>query len=84
MVSAFQSPLTAAVIKAKAREFGVDLVGIADGAVLGENTPPDFPKKPSDITEHDAGRVIILGKRYASGTTRIKRWDERHKFTTMN
>ena len=80
MVSAFQSPLTAAVIKAKAREFGVDLVGIADGAVLEENTPPDFPKKPSDITEHDAGRVIILGKRYASGTTRIKRWDERHKY----
>ena len=80
MVSAFQSPLTAAEIKDKVRELGADLVGIADGAVLEANTPPDFPKKPSDITDHDGGRVIILGKRYASGTTRINRWDERHKY----
>jgi epoxyqueuosine reductase len=80
MVSAFQTPLTAAEIKEKARALGVDLVGIADGAVLEANPPPDFPKKPSDITDHDGGRVIVLAKRYTSGTTRIQRWDERHKY----
>jgi len=80
MVSAFQSPETAAQIKEKARELGCDLVGIADGAVLEENPPPEFPKKPSDITEHDGGKVIVLAKRYTSGTTRITRWDERHKY----
>lgn len=80
MVTAFQSPVTAGEIKAKARELGVDLVGIADGAVLDDNPPPGFPNTPSDITEHDAGRVIVLGKRFASGITRIKRWDERHKY----
>lgn len=80
MVSAFQSPVTADEIKAKAREFGADIVGIADGAVLDANPPPGFPNTPSDITEHDAGRVIVIGKRFASGTTRIKRWDERHKY----
>ena len=80
MVSAFQSPVTAALIKEKARELGCDLVGIADGAVLEENPPPEFPKKPSDITDYDGGKVIVLAKRYTSGTTRITRWDERHKY----
>lgn len=80
MVSAFRSPITAADIKEKARALGVDLVGIADGAALEANPPPDFPKKPSDITDHDGGRVIVLAKRYTSGTTRIARWDERHKY----
>ena len=80
MVSAFQTPVTASQIKEKARELGVDLVGIADGTVLENNPPPEFPKKPSDITDHDGGRVIVLAKRYTSGTTRITRWDERHKY----
>lgn len=80
MVSVFQTPVTSGDIKAKARELGVDLVGIADGGVIEANPVPGFPNKPSDITEHDAGRIIILGKRFASGTTRIKRWDERHKY----
>ena len=68
MVSAFKSAVSAADIKAKALELGVDLVGIADGAAIEQNPPPDFPKKPSDITEHDGGRVIVLAKRYSSGT----------------
>ena len=80
MVSAFKTPVTAADIKSKALELGVDLVGIADGEVLEKNPPPDFPTRPSDITEHDAGRVVVLAKRYTSGTTRITRWDERHKY----
>ena len=80
MVSAFQTPVTASQIKEKARELGVDLVGIADGAVLENNPPPDFKKKPSDITDYDGGNVIVLAKRYTSGTTRITRWDERHKY----
>lgn len=62
MVSAFQSVLTAEQIKTKAQELGVDLVGIADGSVLENNPPPEFPKKPSDITYHDGGKVIVLAK----------------------
>jgi epoxyqueuosine reductase len=80
MVSAFQSPVTAADIKAKARALGADLVGIADGAAMEDNPPPGFDKRPSDITDHDGGRVIVLAKRYTSGSTRIARWDERHKY----
>ncbi|MEX2455605.1 MAG: hypothetical protein WD470_12925 [Rhodospirillaceae bacterium] len=80
MVSVFQGLVSAADIKEKARQLGVDLVGIADGAVLDANPPPGFPRTPSDITEHDAGRAIVLAKRYTSGSTRIARWDERHKY----
>lgn len=81
MVSVFQKPLDAAAIKAKARELGADLIGIADGKVMDENPPdPRDPRGPSDITEFDGGRVIVLAKRYSSGSTRISRWDERHKY----
>ena len=81
MVSAHQTPLDAATIKARARAFGADLVGIADGRVMDENPPdPDDPRRPSDITELDSGRVIVMAKRYTSGSTRITRWDERHKY----
>ena len=81
MVSVFQTPLDAATIKNKARELGADLVGIADGKVMDEHPPdPRDPKRPSDITEFDADRVIVLAKRYTSGTSRIPRWDERHKY----
>ena len=66
----YRKPLTAADIKAKARELGADLVGIADGAAL--NT--------SEITEHDGGRVIVLAKRLNDGVARIRRWDDRHKY----
>jgi epoxyqueuosine reductase len=81
MVAVFQSPITADDIKAKAKALGADLVGIADGAVLDANPPdPADPRRPSDISDHDAGRVIVLAKRIGAGTTRIARWDERHKY----
>jgi len=81
MVSVFQSPLTAQDIKDKAMALGADLVGIADGKVMDANPPdPDQPRRPSDITELDGDRVIVLAKRLSSGTTRLVRWDERHKY----
>lgn len=81
MVAVFQSPVTADEIKDKAKALGADIVGIADGAVMNENPPdPDDPRRPSDITDHDAGRVIVIGKRLNSGTTRLTDWDERHKY----
>lgn len=81
MAEAFKTPTGAGEIKRKARELGADLVGIADGAVMDEHPPdPRDPRRPVDVTEHDGGRVIVLAKRYAAGTTRIPRWDERHKY----
>jgi epoxyqueuosine reductase len=81
MVSAFKQPLTAAEVKAKARALGADLVGIADGALLEQHPPdPRNPRRPSDITEHDGGRVIVLAKRLSRGVTRITAWNDRHKF----
>lgn len=81
MVSAFKQPLTAADIKAKARAFGADLVGIAEGAALEHNPPdPKNPRCPSDITDLDSGRVIVLAKRVSRGSTRIVAWNDRHKY----
>ena len=80
MAQIFQARLSAADIKEKARELGADLVGIADGEAMERHVPPGFPNKPSDIAEHDRHRVVVLAKRYMSGTTRIPRWDERHKY----
>lgn len=81
MVAVFQAPLDSAAIKAKARALGADLVGIADGAAMNAN-PPDAedPRRPSDITDFDADRVIVLAKKLSSGSTRMTRWDERHKY----
>jgi epoxyqueuosine reductase len=77
----FKQPLTAARIKDKARELGADLVGIADGAQLEANPPdPANPKRPSDITDLDGGRVIVLAKRLNHGVARILPWGDRHKY----
>ncbi len=81
MVAIVKMPLTAAKIKARAKELGADLVGIADGAALEANPPdPNDPRRPSDITALDGGRVIVLAKKLSSGVTRIPAWGDRHKF----
>jgi len=81
MVAVFKNPLTAADIKTKARELGADLAGIADGALLERHPPdPSNPRRPSDITEHDGGRVIVLARRLSRGVARIQAWNDRHKY----
>lgn len=81
MVGIFKSALTANDVKAKARELGADLVGIADGKAMNANPPdPSDPKRPSDITDLDGDRVIVLAKRLSSGVTRIQAWGDRHKY----
>ncbi len=81
MVAIFKAPITAEEIKAKARALGADLVGIADGRIMDRYPPdPRDPRRPRDITEHDGERAIVLAKHYTVGTTRLKRWDERHKY----
>ena len=62
--------ISAQDIKRRARELGADLVGIADGAQIDA----------SHITDLDAGRVIVLGKRLNEGVARITRWSDRHKY----
>ncbi len=81
MVSMFQEQLTAAEIKAEARTLGADLVGIADSAEINKNPPdPADPRVPANISDYDADRVIVIGKRLSAGVTRIPRWNERHKY----
>jgi epoxyqueuosine reductase len=44
MVEIFRHKMSAAQLKAKARELGADLVGIADGEVMNANPPdPSIP-----------------------------------------
>src|SRR3954471_8531264 len=69
-VEIFRKPLTAGEIKAKARELGADLVGIADGARIDT----------SHITKLDGERVIVLAKRLNHGVARIAAWNDRHKY----
>ena len=81
MVAVYKASLSADEIKAKARALGADLVDIADGKVMDAFPPdPHDPRRPSDLTEHDGERVIVLGKKYTSGTSRILAWNDRHKY----
>lgn len=81
MAGVFKQPLTAGEIKAKAKALGADLAGIASGAELDAHPPdPRDPRRPRDITEHDAGRVIVLAKRLNHGVARIGGWGDRHKY----
>ncbi|MBI1733389.1 MAG: hypothetical protein HYR49_11575 [Gammaproteobacteria bacterium] len=81
MVDIHRKPLTAAQIKDRARQLGADLVGIADGRVMDEHPPdPAHPRRPSDLTELDSGRVIVMAKRIFTGTSKIRAWNDRHKF----
>ncbi|MDH3265092.1 MAG: hypothetical protein OEM24_13980 [Paracoccaceae bacterium] len=80
MIEIVRPAISAAEVKAKAAELGADLAGIADGAVMGAHPPdPDRPRRPSDITEHDGDRVIVLAKRFAAGATRLDAWNDRNK-----
>jgi len=80
-VNVFKRNLSASEVKEKARALGADLVGIADGEALDRNPPdPDDPRRPIDITEHDGGRVIVLGARLQAGTSRIRKWNDRNKY----
>ena len=80
-ITVFQEAVTADGVKAKARELGANLVGIADSAEINANPPdPADPRIPADISDYDADRVIVLAKRLSAGVTRIPRWDERHKY----
>ena len=80
-VTTFQEAITADEIRDKARALGADLIGIADSAEINANPPdPDDPHIPANISDYDAGMVIVVGKRLSSGVTRIPRWDERHKY----
>ena len=81
MIEARKRVLTAGEVKAKALQLGADLVGIADGAALEQHPPdPADPRRPSDITALDSGRVIVLAKRLNDGVARIKAWNDRHKY----
>ncbi len=72
--------LTASIVKAKAKEFGADLVGIASGAVLDAHPPdPRNPQTPTLVSPRDNRSVIVLAKRHLTGTSRLKEWNERHK-----
>jgi len=72
--------LTATLVKAKTKEFGADLVGIAAGSVLDAHPPdPRHPQTPSRITRRDGKSVIVLAKHSLAGTARLKDWNERHK-----
>lgn len=80
MIEIARAAITAGDIKARAKALGADLAGIADGAVMDANSPdPDDPRRPSDITEHDGKRVIVLAKRFSSGSTRLTAWNDRNK-----
>ncbi len=77
----YRTPLTADEVKEKAKSFGADIAGIADGKVMDEFPPdPQHPRRPTDVTDYDGGRAIVLGKRLLSGPTRLTAWNERHKY----
>ena len=70
MDAVFRTPLTSNEVKDKARSFGADIVGIADGKVMDQFPPdPDNPRRPCDVTDYDGGRAIVIGKRLLSGPT---------------
>ena len=72
--------LTAAVVKAKAKELGADLVGIAAGETLNRFPPdPKRPQTPKRITLEDSKSVIVVARRLLTGIARLKGSDDRHK-----
>ena len=85
MVAVFQSPISAEEVKAQAISLGADLVGVADAQAMNDHPPfADDPKRPSDISDYDADRVIVLARRINLGTSRITKWEERHKYYNVD
>ncbi len=75
-----ESALGPEAVKAKARELGADLVGIAAGAALDAHPPdPRRPQTPARITPADSKSVIVLARRFLTGLGRLKGADDRHK-----
>lgn len=81
MIDVVREPVTAAGIKAKALDLGVDLVGIADGEAMNQH-PPGIAGvcRPVDITALDYKRVIVLAQHLSNGAARIIPWGDRTKF----
>ena len=72
--------LTAQVVKAKARDLGADLVGIAAGETLNRHPPdPKRPQTPESLTLEDSKSVIVLARKLLTGLARLKGSDDRHK-----
>lgn len=65
-------PVTAELVKAKARALGADLVGVASGAGLEQHPPdPRLPQTPRLISQEDGRTVIVLARRLLWGAARI-------------
>lgn len=72
--------LTAALVKRKALELGVDLVGIAGVEALNAHPPdPGRPQTPAVINLEESRSVIILGARMLLWISRVNREQDRQK-----
>jgi epoxyqueuosine reductase len=64
-------------VKAKARDLGADLVGIAAASVLAEHPVPGCPNGPEEILR-GARSVVVLARRLLWGMAREPGWDNRN------
>jgi epoxyqueuosine reductase QueG len=69
--------LTAADVKARARELGADLVGIASARALAEHPVPGCPNTPEDVLR-GARSVVVVARRLLWGMAREPGWDNRN------
>jgi epoxyqueuosine reductase QueG len=69
--------LTAADVKARARELGADLVGIASARALAEHPVPGCPNTPEAILR-GARSVVVVARRLLWGMAREPGWDNRN------
>ncbi|HEV8676364.1 MAG TPA: hypothetical protein VGX21_20195 [Methylomirabilota bacterium] len=69
--------LTAADVKARARELGADLVGIADARAVAAHPVPGCPNTPEGILK-GARSVVVLARRLLWGMTREPDWANRN------
>lgn len=76
--------LTAEMVKRRALESGIDLVAIAEGAILDQHPPdPDLPQTPTSITDYDNKSLIVLVRKFAWGIARIPRRDQSKLYTAQ-